>query len=109
MWNLGVSKHFANPNSLGEIHKKRSKKERLISIVSRNLRKIWHNEWLEDPIWDLLKELSERTWNNYNSLEDLDEVTLEWISHASVLTIHELCENVKDETHSVIQEQKKML
>lgn len=50
----------------------------------------------------MLKELSERTWNNYNSLEDLDEVTLEWISHASVLTIHELCENVKDDTQKII-------
>ncbi len=102
MWDLGVLKHFANPNSLGEIHKKKSKKERLISIVSRNIRKIWHNELLEDPIWDLLKELSERTWKHYKSLQDLDEVTLEWIAHASALTIHELCEKVKDDTQKII-------
>lgn len=27
MWDLGVLKHFANPNSLGEIHKKNQKKK----------------------------------------------------------------------------------
>lgn len=106
MWNLGIAKHLANPNSLSEIHKSKTKKEKLVSLVSRNLKKLWYKLDIEDPIWDLLKELSQTTWKEYNTLDDLDEITLEWLSHNSVATIHELCENVKKDTQLVLEKQQ---
>lgn len=89
-------------NSLAQIHYKRTEKERLIAIIERNLRKIWHQENIEDAVSQVLKKLSSATGRKFTSLNDLDEVTLEGLSNSTVVYIQDLCSTVKRKTNQVI-------
>lgn len=94
-------------NSLSNVHSTKSPREKFITIIDRNLRKIGHNYGLEDPLGDLLKKLSDSMGKQYSGLQDLDDVTLEWLAQNTAQYIHELCQQVKTTTNDIIQSQKK--
>lgn len=94
-------------NSLSNVHSTKSQREKFISTIDRNLRKIGHNYGLEDPLGELLKKLSDSMGKQYSGLQDLDDITLEWLAQNTAQCIHELCQQVKTKTSDIIQSSKK--
>lgn len=89
-------------NSLSQIHHKRTEKERLIAIIERNLKKIWHQENIDDALSQVLRKLSSETGGNYASLNDLNEVALQGLANNTFLYIQDFCHTVKRKTSDII-------
>lgn len=92
-----------NKNSLYDISSQKTKREKLISKVDRDLRKIWHFLNLKDPLRNMLEDLSKKTKHKYNWLNDLDDVSLEWLSNNLTILIFEMCEKVKNDVNKIIK------
>lgn len=101
MWSmdyLGLS----SPNSLSFKYKAMSERDKRILHISRSIRKIWHKTGIDDPIQDFLKEYNESTWHKYKTLEELDDVTLEWLNNMFTDSIHQLCEKIKQDSQKAL-------
>lgn len=92
-------------NSLTFVNDSKTKKERLIWKIKRDLKKIWNYLNIDDPLLDMLKDLSKKTKNNYNSIEDLDEITLEGLSNNLTSLVFEICEKVKKDMGKIIEKE----
>ena len=103
MWNLWISAYLWKENSPGTLHRKKSDREKYIASISRNLRKMWHTLWVEDPIGELLQHLSDISGKKYTSLEDLDDVSLEWLASQTIHGVHELCLDIKTKSQLIIE------
>ncbi|MGE4444102.1 MAG: hypothetical protein AB7E37_03870 [Candidatus Altimarinota bacterium] len=89
-------------NSLSQIHHKRTEKERLIAIIERNLKKIGHQENIDDALSQVLRKLSSETGGNYASLNDLNEVALQGLANSTFGYIQDFCHTVKRKTSDII-------
>ncbi len=94
-------------NSLSQVYATKTKRDKLIAQVDRNLRKIGHNYDIADPLGDLLKKLSDSMGKQYSWLEDLDDVTLEGLANNTREYIHELCQQIKAKTTEILETTKK--
>ncbi|MBW7954617.1 hypothetical protein H3C61_02275 [Candidatus Gracilibacteria bacterium] len=92
-------------NSLTFVNDSKTKKERLIGKIKRDLKKIGNYLNIDDPLLDMLKDLSKKTKNNYNSIEDLDEITLEGLSNNLTSLVFEICEKVKKDMGKIIEKE----
>lgn len=93
-------------NSISSINENKTKKEKIILKIKRDLKKIWNYLGIDDPLWDMLKDLSKKTKNNYILIEDLDEVSLEWLSDRLTILIFEICEKVKKDVDQIIEKNR---
>ena len=92
-------------NSLTFINENKTKKEKLILKIKRDLKKIWNHLGVDDPLWDMLKDLPKKTKNNYILMEDLDEISLEWLSDRLTTLIFEICEKSKKDVDQIIKKE----
>ena len=106
MKNIAPASTPAGPNSVTNRYKALSKRERLLVNVSRSIRKIGHKTGIENPIEDFLKEYNETTWHDCKTLDELDEVTLEWLNNMFADSIHQLCEKIKKDSQDVLELQQ---
>lgn len=92
MW---VLESLWSDRSIANLYRNMSHRERMIFNITRNLRRIWHREKIQDPIGDLLNELSNTYGQEIKSLDELDDITLEWLWNNLINSIHDSCEIVK--------------
>lgn len=102
MWNYAS---MPGQNSVTNNYRKMWKKEKLVMLVTRNIKKIGHTQWIDNPIEDFFREYNEHTWQEFTKVEELDEVTLEWLHNMFAISIHELCEKIKADSQKVLEPQ----
>lgn len=90
-------------NSVSYRYKNMTKREKLLDMVTKQLKKIWHKRNIDDPIREMLLWYNSETNGNYQSLNELDEITLEWMTHMLIQDVFSLCEIVKSKTQRVLE------
>lgn len=103
MWSINYPGELSS-NSLSFKYKVISDREKRILHISRNIRKIWHKTGIDNPIQDFLNEYNENTWYSYKTLEDLDDITLEWLNNMFTDSIHQLCEKIKQDSQNALKQ-----
>lgn len=94
----------SNPHesSLTGRYRKLSKKDQLVRIVTRNIKRVGRNRDIQDPIGDFLKEYNKLTNGNITNIDQIDEVSLEWIHNLLATSIHEICEEIKRKSKDLL-------
>lgn len=103
MWNYVST---AGANSVTNRYRSMSKRDRLIMLVTRSIKKIGHTQWIDDPIADFFREYNEHTGYDYTRIDELDDVNLECLHQMFAVSIHELCEKIKSQSKKILETQQ---
>ncbi len=91
MWNIDTSTWIWTFNSISHRYTSMSNREKLIEQLNRNVKRIGRILWVKDPVSDLVKQLNTQHGTQLKGIEDLDDISLEWLKNNSIKTIIENC------------------
>lgn len=98
-----MSAHMLSfPNSVSYRYKNMSKREKLLEMLQKNLKKIGRQKWIDNPVQQIIDWYNAQTKSNFSSLDDLDDVTLEWMNNMIMQDIFALCTKIKTNIQDII-------